>query len=33
MRIKLKLLCCHTINRVLEKEYLRDLFRHFLSWQ
>lgn len=33
MRVKLKLLCCHTINRVFEKEHSLDLFRHFLQWQ
>lgn len=32
MRIKLKIFCCHVINRVFEKEYTKELFVHYFTW-
>ena len=33
IRTKLKLFCCHIINRVFEKEHRKDLFAHYFNWQ
>ena len=33
MQTKLKLFCCHVVNRVFEKEYRKDLFGHYFKWQ
>ena len=33
IRTKLKLFCCHIINRVFEKEHRKDLFVHYFNWQ
>ena len=32
-RMKLKLLCCHLINRVFEEENQKKLYKHFFSWK
>lgn len=31
-QIKLKLFCCHVINRVFEKVYSHSLFKHYYDW-
>lgn len=30
--MKLKIFCCHVINRVFEKQYRKDLFYHYYEW-
>ena len=32
MRIKLKIFCCHVINRVFEKEYRKEIFGYYFDW-
>ena len=32
-RMKLKLLCCHLINRVFEKEHRKVIFEHYFRWR
>ena len=32
MQTKLKLFCCHVINRVFEQEYRKDIFSHYYRW-
>lgn len=31
-RLKLKLFCCHVINRVFERENRNDIFVHYFGW-
>ena len=31
-QIKLKLFCCHVINRVFDKAYTPELFKHYYDW-
>lgn len=31
-KIKLKLFCCHVINRVFDKSYVHELFKFYYEW-
>lgn len=30
--MKLKLFCCHVINRVFDKAHVHDLFKYYYEW-
>lgn len=32
-QMKLKIFCCHSINRVFDQEYVPEVFVHFFNWQ